>query len=193
MKKFVFSIMIMFISVFLLVACGDEHEHEYEVSTYDEFRHSITCSCGDNIVEEHKFSEWKIIDEATVDHTGKSERACLVCNHKETKTDPKLDHTHDFGEWKILYEPTVSSPGKLIRVCKEYPDHTQEKSIPTLYRYNNDYEFTIITKPTCTNKGMAKFTLIIDSQTFEFYGALEEEHHELNIYEQNMHLDLIHH
>ena len=185
MKKFVFSIMIMFISVFLLVACGDEHEHEYEVSTYDEFRHSITCSCGDNIVEEHKFSEWKIIDEATVDHTGKSERACLVCNHKETKTDPKLDHTHDFGEWKILYEPTVSGPGKLIRVCKEYPDHTQEKSIPTLYRYNNDYEFTIITKPTCTNKGMAKFTLIIDSQTFEFYGALEEEHHELNIYEQN--------
>ena len=86
-----------------------------------------------------------------------AERVCLVCNHKETKTDPKLDHTHDFGEWKILYEPTVSGPGKLIRVCKEYPDHTQEKSIPTLYRYNNDYEFTIITKPTCTTVGYTTY------------------------------------
>ena len=87
--------------MFLLVGCGDEHVHDYEVSTFDELKHSITCSCGDNIVEEHKFSEWKIIDESTVDHTGKSERVCLVCNYKETKTDPILEHTHNFGKWEV--------------------------------------------------------------------------------------------
>ena len=129
MKKFLIAIIVM-TSVFILIGCRGGHEHSYEVYTYDEIRHSITCECGDNVVENHKFGEWVIIDEPTIESYGKSYRICTVCEFKESKEVPMLEHTHTYGKWEIGVAPTRNSVGHLVRKCLEYPDHIQEINLP---------------------------------------------------------------
>jgi hypothetical protein len=52
-------------------------------------------SCKDTVktipAAGHKYGDWELVKEATVDEEGSRERVCSVCNDKETQAIEKLD------------------------------------------------------------------------------------------------------
>ncbi|NHM13489.1 hypothetical protein [Xiamenia xianingshaonis] len=93
---------------------------------------------------EHTYGEWTVTKEATETEAGTQERACSVCNAKETQEVPALGHTpsaawksdasdhwkvcegcgaelerapHAYGEWTVTKEATEAEPGFRERSC----------------------------------------------------------------------------
>ena len=181
----ILSFFILLISMFLLIGCGEEHVHEYTVSMRDTEKHFMGCTCGDYIEEEHKFGEWEIVEDATVDVVGKSIRECQVCKYQESREEPKLEHTHTYGNWEIINAPTSYAVGQIMRKCIDYPNHVQKLTLPILYRNNDEYRYIVINESTCTKKREAKFIYEIDSQVFEFLAEIDLDRHDLVNYKQN--------
>ena len=59
---------------------------------YDDCEDAICNICGaERVAPGHKYGEWTVVKEATVDEEGYEERECTVCHHRETRSIAKLD------------------------------------------------------------------------------------------------------
>ena len=61
----------------------------------------------------HKFSEWKVVREATCTQTGERERTCK-CGEKETELIAATGHS--FGEWTVTKEPDCENARRRCRL-----------------------------------------------------------------------------
>ncbi len=132
--------------------CGYEeeqityHEHIFEGDWYyDDDSHYHKCSCGEiGTKENHSYSDWQIISEATEEKEGLKRRTC-ICGKIEEESITKLPHTHkysndwykdenkhwhececgdksdeanhDYGNWQIIKSPTTKEEGLEERTC----------------------------------------------------------------------------
>ncbi len=186
MKKFIF-LLLSIMSLLLITSCGDDkdHVHDYVISIEDRTNHKSSCSCGDINLEEHIFGVWEIYEFATEESDGISERFCSVCDYRDTKLEPKLDHVHEYGEWQVETTPTDFMYGKLIRYCKANPNHFEEHSLPVLHWNEAKYEYTLIEESTCSTLGSASYMYKIDNQEFKFIDVLPYKDHIMTEYKQN--------
>ncbi len=74
------------------------HSHSYATNwSNDETYHWHDATCGHNVrsdEEEHNYSEWVVITEATEDTKGSKKRTCTVCGYEETVEISESEHTH---------------------------------------------------------------------------------------------------
>ena len=102
-------------------------DHEYESvvteSTCLEKGYTThTCiNCSDSYVDsytevsEHKFTEWTVEKEATLEKEGVLRRDCEVCGHTERKVLPAKQHTYT----SVVVEPTCENGGYTEYTCTE--------------------------------------------------------------------------
>lgn len=81
----------------------ETHEHTFaeEWTSDAEYHwHKATCGHTDEVSGKaaHTFGGWTVKKEPTESEEGAKERACSVCEYKETDTIAKLEHTHTFAE-----------------------------------------------------------------------------------------------
>ena len=130
MKKYLLSILTLFILLFSLTSCDtsniEKDYHDLKLA-YDENSHYDLCECGHKENEEaHIFSDAiHVISYPTCTTEGIEEYHCIVCNYKEQRTTPALGHK--YGDWEVVTEPTCISKGQAKRVCElcgaeEYKD-----------------------------------------------------------------------
>ncbi|NHM16664.1 hypothetical protein GMI69_08355 [Eggerthellaceae bacterium zg-887] len=106
----------------------------------------------------HAYGEWQTTKEATETDPGTQERACSVCNAKETQEVPALGHApsadwqsdaadhwkvcgrcnaelerapHSFGEWQVTKEAAETEPGTRERSCSVC-GATEAEELPAL-------------------------------------------------------------
>lgn len=186
MKKFIF-LLLSIMSLLLATGCGkdEEHVHDYTISIEDRTYHKSSCSCGDIKIEEHIFDDWEIYEFATEESEGVSERFCSICNFRDTKLEPKLEHIHDYGDWQVEANPTDYMYGKLIRYCKDNHNHFEEHSLPVLHWNEAKYEYNLIEDSTCSKLGSAEYIYKLDNQEFKFIDVIPYKEHIMIEYEQN--------
>ncbi|NHM13487.1 hypothetical protein GMI68_01660 [Eggerthellaceae bacterium zg-886] len=107
---------------------------------------------------QHAYGEWQTTKEATETDPGTQERACSVCNAKETQEVPALGHApsegwqsdaadhwkvcercdaelerapHSFGDWQVTKEATETEPGTRERSCSVC-GATEAEELPAL-------------------------------------------------------------
>lgn len=145
---------IMVCLIFLLFLSGCElfeynggHIHKFETK-YNETHHYDYCKICFNEFnhEEHVFTDWETVKEATITSSGLRKRSCSVCNAIFEEVIPKIDHTHsysqeyssdsvyhwvscscgdeikeehDFSDYSISLEPTYTTSGEKTRSCTQ--------------------------------------------------------------------------
>ncbi|MDE6583772.1 MAG: leucine-rich repeat protein, partial [Anaeroplasmataceae bacterium] len=69
----------------------------------NEKSHYLECDCGAREKEEdHRYGEWSILKEPTLESTGIQSRSCKTCKYVETKAIPQLEHTHSYSSvWEM--------------------------------------------------------------------------------------------
>lgn len=173
MKKVILFIIVLFMSMFV-VACGDNSggggggdnppsgkcEHVFNVVNQTE----ATCKtegviyygcikCGESTEKftpkvEHKWGDWYVILDPTVNTTGLEGRACEWCGETETRETAQLDHEHNYElvneKEKNCYEDGF----------KEYQCSCGESYIETIYTSGHSFsEWDVIKDATCTETG----------------------------------------
>ena len=67
---------------------------------------------------------------------------------------------HDWGEWAVTKQPTTEETGEAKRVCARVESHVETKELPVITTgENGTYTYEVTTQPTCTEKGVGKYTL----------------------------------
>ncbi len=122
LKKVLF---ILCLIIFLgIAACGgndDNKKEETEEFTcqhsfsenyqYDKIKHWNVCEkCDTRLVDEnHNFSEWKVVIEATENSSGLMRRECSECYFAEEKIIDKVEHVCNYKS--LFVEPTCQQDG----------------------------------------------------------------------------------
>jgi GH25 family lysozyme M1 (1,4-beta-N-acetylmuramidase) len=133
-----------------------KHTHNYTEEVKNSYKaptctakgsKTLRCSCGDTQTEEiamldHKFGNWEVVTEATVENEGTQKRVCSVCSKEENKKIDKLKpaenttnssntskpsssdntntavHTHSYVEdTSLSIKATCGTDGKKVEVC----------------------------------------------------------------------------
>lgn len=76
----------------------------------------------------HSYSEWYVVENATCEKEGISQRDCKNCDYFQTKT---IEATGHFGEWKEVYPTSYYSNGLERKNC-ENCNYFEERDIPQL-------------------------------------------------------------
>ena len=157
MKKFSFSILILFL---LLTLVGCVHEHKYTedivLPTCTEKGYvKYSCECGDSYDEEvaaigHLYGEWVVVKEATETEKGTKEKTCEVCKDKQTEEIPVLVHTHNFKEKVVA--PTCTEKGYTEYTC-ECGETKKENEVAAL---GHKEEIVAGKEATCTEDGLTE-------------------------------------
>ncbi len=96
--------------------------------------------------------EWEIVDEPTCEKTGSKEKYCDICKKLIAKeTIPQNEHFCE--DWTIVTESDCKNEGLKTGIC-EFCDKPFEKKIPTTDHSHK----TVVTPPTCTEKGYTTYT-----------------------------------
>ena len=187
MKKLILTLFIAISFISILIGCDEdiEHIHNYEIAIKDQTKHQSSCSCGDIKLEEHIFGDWEVYEFPTEENEGIYERFCTVCDYRDTRLEPKIEHIHDYGDWQVETNPTDFMVGKLIRYCKTNHNHFEEVSLPVLFWNESKYEYTLNEEATCSELGYATYIYRIDDQEFKFVDVLPYKDHYIANYEQN--------
>lgn len=174
--KYIKKVVPLLIIVLSLCACKstedktngttDTCEHTYSTEweyTEKEHFHRATCEHKDLTKDNaaHQFTEWELLENGE-----EEQRGCMVCGYKETRS-----HTHTYGEWTIKKEPTLTERGKISRVCSKNQTHLEELELPILNE--SDYTYKVEVPSTCSLKGEASYTYILDKETFKFSVELD--------------------
>ena len=139
------------------------HEHTYIQSTVDasctEDGYTLqACGCGDSYKENyvdapgHQWGEWRTTKAATESSEGTAERACAVCDAKETKIIPRdlSNHTHKY-DGTITKTATCASEGVKTFTCSCGDQYTE-----SVAKLSHNYTKTVVA-PTCKAGG---YTLV---------------------------------
>ena len=104
----------------------------------------VIKKCGDN----HNFSEWVTIKEATCTEDGSRTRTCSACGTEETQVIKATGHS--FSDWTVTKEATCTEKGSKTRTCSVC-QITETQDIAAL---GHDFgEWTVSKAATCTEKG----------------------------------------
>lgn len=182
LKKWIGLFLVVFIAVGVS-SCGqsnnnstgknpsnDKEECEHTYSSRWEWNdthhfHRATCEHKDLIKdnEPHKFGKWVLLENGK-----EEERKCEVCEYIESRL---VSHTCSYGDWQVKKNPSLKEEGLLQRVCLQNSSHIDEVTLPKLDQTHYIYE---VKKPsTCSIKGEATYTFIIDEEKFPFSVELE--------------------
>ena len=102
----------------------------------------------------HEWSDWKVIEIATIYTDGKKVRECNVCHKLEEQIIPKISHgnaDHRLGEWEIIKEATCTEEGQKVQRCT-----ICEEIVNTEIISANDHKlegWEIIKEATCIEEG----------------------------------------
>ena len=107
MKKInkILFLLILLTPILILFSCSQAHVHSFEDEwTYDAVGHWHKATCEHTELtkgfENHTLGAWITTKEATETEDGSAERKCSICDYKETKVLPKIEHVHTFStEW----------------------------------------------------------------------------------------------
>lgn len=160
----------------------NDHIHEFSTDyMMDEnyHWHYAICGCDSSVIdsyEEHKFSEWIVINEPSMWSQGIESRNCGVCYYYEERIIPALEHTehefsdsymydeekhwqycsycdatreegpHEYGEWEILWAPTETSEGREVRYC--ICGINEFRDVPPVEHVHTVWGYNIIEEPT---------------------------------------------
>ncbi|MCQ2484660.1 MAG: CHAP domain-containing protein [Clostridia bacterium] len=91
-------------------------EHNYKLTVTEPTctttgKKSFTCSCGDSYTETipatgHSYDLWTVTKAATTSAEGTETRTCIICDHKETRSIPKLKQTFKEETVELRYKET---------------------------------------------------------------------------------------
>lgn len=102
---------------------------------------------------------------------------------------PALNHDYTLFEMKEI--PTFEESGLLERVCLNDETHVEQIELPLLNK--EDYDYELVTKPLCEEKGLETYTFTYEEQEFVIEVILEETGHEaerINLYDESVHYDV---
>lgn len=129
------------------------HEHTYSDSwTSNETHHWHAATCGhtDQVKDkaEHDFPEtWTEVTAATEEADGLEERFCSVCEYRETRIIPMLNHNHNVDRNNWTSDEThhwhAADCGRPAH-NEDFAPHTEDSG-------------TVTTAPTCTEKGLRTY------------------------------------
>ena len=108
----------------------------------------------DDKCDEHEFSIWMTIKEATCESDGLERRSCIniYCDEEETKVIPATGE-HSFGEWEITLKPSCIE-GQQERVCSVC-DYKEEAKLSANGQHSFGAWKTVIDS-TCGDYGTAE-------------------------------------
>ena len=160
------SLILVFILMFSMIGCGDEHEHNFV---------NGSCACG----EKHNcsYGEWVVVKDATETEEGSKERVCS-CGAKETEVIEKLAHTHVFGEWVVVKVATEAEEGSKERVCSCGEKETEV--IEKLAHTHVFGEWVVIKEATESEEGLKERTCSCGEKETESIEKLEHVHNYVN-------------
>ena len=95
------------------------------------------------------FGDWSVDSASKCNSIGKAVRSCTLCQKKEYKEIPLVEHT--FGKWRTTVNPTCTEGGEMIRSCSVCGAE-ETKTIDAL---GHDYSdrWTVDEEADCVNDG----------------------------------------
>lgn len=129
----------------LLVACGNSHEHNYEMvklgkqaSCTENGWATYSCTvCGekkdDIIPARHPFYDWHVWVYADCENDGYRDHNCAICGFKEQEKLPALGHC--FDEWRTLVNPGCANTGLEVRDCSVCGKRDEHALTATSHEY----------------------------------------------------------
>ena len=95
------------------------------------------------------FGDWSVDSASKCNSIGKAVRSCTLCQKKEYKEIPLVEHT--FGEWQTTVKPTCTEGGEMKRSCSVCGAE-ETKTIDAL---GHDYseQWTVDEEADCVNDG----------------------------------------
>ena len=95
------------------------------------------------------FGDWSVDSTSKCNSIGKAVRSCTLCQKKEYKEIPLVEHT--FGEWQTTVKPTCTEDGEMKRSCSVCGAE-ETKTIDAL---GHDYseQWTVDEEADCVNDG----------------------------------------
>lgn len=139
-----------------------DHIHQYQLITVPSTCLNMgyvknKCSCGYEYIEKyinptgHKYTDWKIIEEATEEKVGLKQEKCINCNYIITEKIPMKDHIHRYDE--KVYQATCTEQGYTLYTCKCGESYKDNYIAPIGHNYANE---EVIIKENCNQEGKIK-------------------------------------
>lgn len=177
-----FCAIFTFLCVFFVLGSCKSHAHIYEEWQFDPNVHWQICTdCKEKgSAQEHRFGEFTVIAEATETEAGTKQRICEICGYKEISEIPCEEHQHIYGAWQVVLSPTESADGEILRTCTIHPEHIERFSLPSLN--SEDYEYTVITEPSCTKVGLAEYLFLYDGEEIRIPAELSVLAHSFGLW-----------
>lgn len=101
--------------------------------------------------DEHTFSEWNILSDATCTENGSRERSCIICGY--TESEEIVSEGHIFSEeWSVDTEPSCTVPGEMSHHCIHCEERTDVSEIPAT-GHSFPEEWITDKDATCTENG----------------------------------------
>lgn len=84
-------------------------------------------------------------------------------------------HDHEYLPWEVVEAPTLTSEGSIISICKYDKEHYLEATLPILSE--EEYEYTVLTAPTCEDSGLANYYYFHINTEFNFEAEIAPLNH----------------
>ena len=172
-KKSILTLMLAFClmipAAFMLTACGHSHKALAEWSS-DATYHWHVCedeNCKEQLDKaEHSWGEWTEIEASTCTEKGTEERACTVCDHKETRQLELAQHEYTYtynSSTCTLVAPTAETEGAMLLKCN-----------------NCDYKEQVFIYPVISDENYASNCTNVNNSGWKFSYTLKNEYYANN-------------
>lgn len=133
---------------FIPTAVGDT---VLTVSASDGVMASGNCVITVTAQEDHVWSDWTVVSEATCLENGSQRRFCTCCGKKENQEIAAAGE-HTWSDWKISLKPNCMDDGKEIRGCLECGE-MESRGVKA-----GEHDWVVTTTATCGQAGVDTYT-----------------------------------
>ncbi len=128
--------------------CTEASDEKYECEHCGNVKHE-----HEDPATGHSYGEFTVTKQPTCNATGTKTRVCSSCSHEDTETIDKEEHNY---QWVTTKEATVRSEGVESFKCTKCGDVKNTRPIDKLTCNHNWGTATVVSAPTCSEKGVAK-------------------------------------